>query len=75
MPTLFRSGKVMIRMFADDHDPPHFHIITPDMEMVIAMSDFSTMKGHVRKRDYEVAMLWARGNVDLLWRRWDELNG
>ena len=74
MPTLFRSGNVMVRMFGGDHDPPHFHIITPDLEMMIALNDFSTLQGSIRRRDYELAMRWARENVELLWRSWNDLN-
>jgi hypothetical protein len=74
MPTLFRSGKVMIRMFRDDHDPPHFHITTPDLEMVIVLSNFSTLRGNIRRRDYEIAMAWARVNIEVLRKTWNELN-
>ena len=65
----------MVRIFSDDHDPPHFHIITPDRDMVVALRDFSTMRGDIRKRDYDVAMRWARDNAEQLWRQWNELNG
>lgn len=75
MPTLFRSGKVLIRMFGNDHDPPHFHIWTPDMEMQIALADLSTLRGSIRKRDYDTAMAWARENRSLLQAAWNELNG
>jgi hypothetical protein len=74
MPTIFRSGRVVIRMFADDHDPPHFHITTPDSEMIVALSDFVTLRGSVRKRDYDVAMHWAKANSSTLWTKWEELN-
>ncbi len=74
MPTLFRSGKVAIRMFRDDHEPPHFHIWTPDLEMMVALAGLSTLRGNLRKRDYEIAMAWARSNLDLLRERWTELN-
>jgi hypothetical protein len=29
MPTLQRFGAVSVRMYADDHRPPHFHIWLP----------------------------------------------
>ncbi len=74
MPTLFRSGHVAIRMLVDDHDPPHFHIWTPDLEMTVALSDLSILRGNMRKRDYEIAMGWARANIEDLRRTWSELN-
>jgi len=30
MPTLHRFGAVSVRIYADDHRPPHFHIVAPD---------------------------------------------
>ena len=29
MPVLQRFGSVSVRMYADDHRPPHFHIVAP----------------------------------------------
>ena len=75
MPTIYRSGRVMIRMFFDDHDPPHFHIVTPDEEMTVALDGLVPLQGDLRKRDYEVAMVWVRANAEILWSKWEELNG
>jgi hypothetical protein len=39
MPTIIRFGNMVIRMFADDHNPPHFHIVTPEHQnMDIALN-------------------------------------
>ena len=32
MPTVQRFGAVSVRMYADDHRPPHFHIVAPDFQ-------------------------------------------
>lgn len=34
MPTLHRSDAVSVRMYADDHWPPHFHIVAPDFQVL-----------------------------------------
>lgn len=47
MPTIFRLGRVQVRMFFDDHHPPHCHLWTPDGEMQIALADLSTMRGRI----------------------------
>ena len=47
MPTIAALGNVLIRMFADDHNPPHFHVVTPDHEALIRLSDLSVMAGSI----------------------------
>ena len=42
--------------------------------MIVALSDFVTLRGSVRKRDYDVAMHWAKANSSTLWTKWEELN-
>jgi hypothetical protein len=33
MPTLQRFGAASVRIYADDHRPPHFHIVAPDFQV------------------------------------------
>lgn len=75
MPTLVKLGRVQIRMFADDHLPPHFHVSTPDGEALVLIEGLQLSRGRLRKQDFEVATDWARNNMRLLRDRWDELNG
>jgi hypothetical protein len=35
MPTLQRFGAVPLRMYADDHYPPHFHIVGPKFQALV----------------------------------------
>lgn len=75
MPTIFRIGRVQVRMFFDDHHPPHCHLWTPDGEMQIALGDLSTMRGRIGKQDYQLAMAWIQDNIEYLWQEWNRLNG
>ena len=45
MPTIARLGPFKIQIFADDHFPPHFHIVCADFEALVALSDLSILKG------------------------------
>lgn len=45
MPTIQRFGAVVVRMYADDHAPPHFHIEAPDFEVLVRLSDFVIIAG------------------------------
>lgn len=75
MATLVRLGRAYIRMFANDHYPPHFHIWTPDGEAMVLLEDFSLMRGVVRRDELKMVQEWARKNRDMLDMEWRRLNG
>ena len=43
MPTLQRFGAVSVRMYADDHRPPHFHIVAHDFQVLVRISDLQVI--------------------------------
>ena len=45
MPTLQRFGAVSVRIYADDHRPPHFHIVAPDFQVLVRISDLRVIEG------------------------------
>ena len=48
MPTLQRFGAVSVRVYADDHRPPHFHIVAPDFQVLVRISDLQVIAGEAR---------------------------
>jgi hypothetical protein len=74
MPVLQRFGSVSVRMYADDHRPPHFHIVSPDFQLLVRISDFTVIAGDARASDVVAALAWARDHRDMLAAKWLELN-
>ena len=77
MPTLFRlRSSVWIQMFADDHNPPHFHIVGHDFEVMIRIDDLSILVGTGRMPRVILAeaLDWARQNQERLRHEWIRLN-
>ena len=74
MPVLQRFGSVSVRMYADDHHPPHFHIVAPGFQVLVRIADFAVIAGEAQARDLTGALAWARDNKEFLARRWAELN-
>ncbi len=73
MPTLERFGRVTIRMYADDHRPPHFHIVGADFQVVVRIADLTVIAGTARRRQIAAAMAWASQNREMLALKWVEL--
>jgi len=74
MPTLQRFGAVSVRMYADDHRPPHFHIVAPDFQVLVRISDLQVIAGQARPAQAAEVLAWARERRKSLALKWAELN-
>ena len=74
MPVIIRLRHCVIAMYFFDHNPPHFHVVTPDGEAQMALASLEIMEGQVDRRAEREARDWAEHNRDLLWLKWEEFN-
>jgi hypothetical protein len=74
MPVLMRFGAVSVRIYADDHRPPHFHIVSPDFQVLVRISDLAVIAGEARAADIAEALFWAREHREFLALKWAQLN-
>jgi hypothetical protein len=74
MPTLQRFGAVSVRMYADDHRPPHFHIVAPEFQVLVRVSDLAVIAGEARPNQIAEALAWAQTQQESLALKWAELN-
>ena len=75
MPTLVRIGNLKIQVFADDHNPPHFHVVTPGHEALVGLATLTVLRGEIRRRDLDAALEWVRENRETVASEWERLNG
>jgi hypothetical protein len=57
-------------MYADDHRPPHFHIVGPDFEVIVRISDLTVIAGEARPAQISEAIAWARAHQEALAFTW-----
>lgn len=62
-------------MYSNDHNPPHFHILTPDHAAVVRLDDLTILTGYLPASDLRVALRWARENRERLADEWARLSG
>jgi hypothetical protein len=48
MPTIKNFGGFRITMYFEDHNPPHFHIVSPTQEAVVEIATFTVIAGAMR---------------------------
>ena len=74
MPTIRRFGAVSLRMYADDHRPPHLHLVEPDFQALVRISDLAVIAGEARPAQVAEALAWAGEHRGAPTLRWAELN-
>ena len=66
MPTLRRFGAASLRMYADDHNPPHFQLVGADFQVLVQISDLAVIAGNARPAQIADALAWAREHREAL---------
>lgn len=74
MGKLHPFGKVIIRVYANDHLPPHFHVLTPDAEALVEIGTLRTLAGSLPGRVERQALTWARANSPAIAAEWNRIN-
>jgi hypothetical protein len=69
-----RLGTLTIRMYADDHRPPHFHIVGADFQVQVRISNLTILAGDARAVLIAEALAWATDHQNELALKWAELN-
>ena len=71
MPEISRFFGITIKMFWDDHNPPHFHAIYGGYEVLIDIRTLAVFAGNFPPRALGLVIEWATMHQDdllLVWR-------
>jgi Domain of unknown function (DUF4160) len=71
MPTISVFLGLTVRMYYDDHAPPHFHVYYGDAEAQIAIETRAVLRGRLPKRALNLALEWAEQHHDELMDNWN----
>lgn len=74
MPTIANLGGIKIQVYADDHNPPHFHALKAEFEVLIGIGTWEILQGQMRRKDLEIVMDWAKSRERELTNEWNNLN-
>ena len=71
MPVISKFYGILIRMYFDDHAPPHFHAVYGDNEIQVGISPIKILQGNVPKRVQSMVLEWAALHQDELITDWE----
>ena len=71
MPEICRFYGIIIAMFYDDHNPPHFHARYGKDWVAIEIKSLRVLEGQIAPRALGLAIEWAAQHQADLLRDWD----
>lgn len=74
MPTVHWLTNCKITIYADDHFPPHFHVVGKGWRCSVNLESFELMAGAAPRKDLREALEWANENRVFLASKWSEFN-
>ena len=73
MPEISRFLGMVISIYFDDHNPPHFHVEYNEYEAVISIDDLQVIKGSLPSRVLGLVMEWADLHRNELMDNWNSV--
>ncbi len=73
MGKLHQIGNTIIRVYANDHLPPHFHIVSPDNQALVEIATLTVLAGTLGNNG-KVAVKWASANIETIKAEWNRIN-
>ena len=71
MPEISRFLGIIISMYFDDHNPPHFHIRYNDYRAVMDIRTLNVLQGDLPAKVRGLVEEWAEEHLDELLEMWD----
>ncbi|SMO75039.1 protein of unknown function [Solitalea koreensis] len=73
MPEISRFYGIIIRMFFDDHNPPHFHVIYGEYKAEYDIRTLEVLVGELPNRANQFVLEWASLHKEELMINWNNL--
>ncbi|MFH1320210.1 MAG: DUF4160 domain-containing protein [Bacteroidota bacterium] len=72
MPEISRFYGIIIKMFFEDHNPPHFHAEYGEHEALININTLEIIEGKLPKRAKILVIEWALEHRNKLLQNWEK---
>lgn len=71
MPVIARFYGIVIKMYFNDHFPPHFHAIYGEYVGVYGINTLAMLEGDLPNRAQKLVLEWAEIHKDALMEMWN----
>lgn len=73
MPEVSRFFGIVIRMYYDEHLPPHFHALYGEYEVQVGIDPIKILEGKLPRRAVSMVIEWAALHQHELMNNWEGL--
>ncbi|NBV06547.1 MAG: DUF4160 domain-containing protein [Proteobacteria bacterium] len=73
MPEISRFFGIIIKMYFDDHNPPHFHAEYSGHKALICIKNSKILEGYLPPKAYSLVAEWTYINQKELLINWERL--
>jgi hypothetical protein len=70
LPEISRFFGIVIRLFPNDHEPPHFHAVYGEHEALVGIESLSVLRGWLPRRAIALVLEWALFRREELRTNW-----
>lgn len=74
MPCMKIIDSIKLYVYANDHNPPHFHAIYAEYEELIIIESLERYTGQIPKTQRKKVVEWASNSQDFIMKQWKRLN-
>ncbi|MBA2671805.1 MAG: DUF4160 domain-containing protein [Gemmatimonadetes bacterium] len=71
MPIISRFYGIVIRIFYDDHAPPHFHASYAEHELIVGIAPIAILNGEAPSRVRSMVLEWSALHQAELLTNWE----
>lgn len=72
MPEISRFYGIIIYIYFREHNPPHFHAVYGDEEILIEIATLRVLSGHLSPRALGLVIEWASIHQKELKKTWEQ---
>ena len=73
MPIISTFFGIVVRVFHNDHNPPHFHVRYEEFRAMVGIDPLELREGHLPPRVLGLVMEWAETHQPELMENWTSL--
>jgi hypothetical protein len=73
MPEISRFYGIVIGMFYDEHNPPHFHAVYGNYKVAIRIDNLAIISGNFPPRALGLVIEWATIHKEELEKEWEKM--
>ncbi len=74
MARLHQIGNIIIRVYANDHLPPHFHVIGTDDAALVSIASQTVIAGTMPRPHRNDVEAWIAADITVIRAEWNRIN-